>query len=209
MPDDWVPVERRWLGLDKRTIPPSLVAIALIAVFVAVLPAIDRAIDYDREIEAGDVIDLGSGVTFVPVVGWGFPDGLLVSDASVGGTEAVSHLSATLVQGGTSFSAITGPFDGTPDELLDQILALNETYQNIDTSKYTTGRVTATTDSGVAGVALGFVGVDVEGVIVAFVIDGIGIEFVVSGPPGSLDENADAIYRMIGSLNKDEVEGGQ
>jgi hypothetical protein len=209
MPDGWVPVERRWLGLDKRTIPPALIAIALIAVFAAILPAVDRAIDYDREIEAGDVVDLGSGVTFVPAVGWGFPDGLLVSDDSVGGTEAVSHLSATLIHGGTSFSAITGPFDGTANELLDNILSLNEAYQSIDTSKYTSDRVTATTNDGVAGIAQGFVGVDVEGVIAAFVIDGVGIEFVVSGPPGSLEENTDAIYRMIGSLSKDETEGGQ
>src|SRR6218665_2596803 len=65
-----VPVEHRFLGLDRRTTPLALVLVAIAAVFLVVVPSIDRAVGWDDAIEAGDVIDLGDGVTFVPPEGW-------------------------------------------------------------------------------------------------------------------------------------------
>ena len=205
-PDDWVPVERRWFGLDKRTILPGVIAIFLITLLAGVLPAIDEAIEYDRQIEAGDVVDLGSGVTFVPAVGWGFPKGILVSDNSVSGAEAVTNLDAELVNGAIEFTATTGPFNGTPEELLTQIDKLNETYKSIDNSKLTGDPGTITTSTGYTGVGQAFAGVNVEGVIAAFVIDGIGIEFVVSGPPGTVVDESQVIADMIDSLDKSDAE---
>jgi hypothetical protein len=199
--EDWVPVERRWLGIDKRTIPPAVVSFLLIAVFVVVLPSIDRALDYDRQIKAGDIVDLGDGMTFVPATGWNFPDGLLTSQDSTSGAERVINLNAKLENAGVTFAVTTGPFTGTPDQLLDQIHSINKVYKSIDNSKYTSDRVTATTSREDTGVAQGFVGVNVEGILAAFVINGIGVEIVVSGPPGSLDQYSDEIGDMIDSLN--------
>jgi hypothetical protein len=198
--DDWVPVERRWLGIDKRTIAPALIALILAIVVRGVLPAIDDAVDYDRQIQAGDVIDLGAGVTFVPPVGWGFPDGILVSDQSVGGTEEAAHLGAKLENGAITVSVTTGPFDGTPEQLLQNILKLNETYKSIDNSKTSTDSSTLTTSSGITGVGQGYAGVNVEGVLAAFVVDGIGIEFVVQATSETLLANAETISDMIDSL---------
>ena len=206
VPDDWVPVDRRWHGIDRRTIVPGVIAIVLIIFLSGVLPAVDSAIEYDRQIEAGDVIDLGSGITFVPAVGWGFPKGLLVSDQSVSGAEEVTHLSAELENGAIQLSATTGPFDGTPDELLAQIDKLNEVYKGIDNSKLTGDPGTITTSTGYTGVGQAFAGVNVEGIIAAFVIDGVGIEFVVQGPPGTVVTNAQVIADMIGSLDSTKAE---
>lgn len=206
VPDTWVPVERRWMGVDRRTIPPAIVSIVLIALFSLVLPALDRSIDHEREIEAGDVVNLGSGITFVPEVGWGLKDGLLVGHDTVSRVEEGSHLGATLVHGGVTFTVTTGAFTGTPDELLDRVQSLNEAFKRVDSGTHGSERVTATTDGGATGVAQSFTGVNVDGVITTFVIDGVGIEFVVSGPPGSLDVNTDAINDMIASLAADRPE---
>ena len=65
-----VPVEHRWLGLDRRTIAPAL-GVAILALFWAVVvPAIDRAIPEDRKVEAGQVFGAGNGVTVAPPTGW-------------------------------------------------------------------------------------------------------------------------------------------
>jgi hypothetical protein len=198
--DTWVPVEHRWFGLDKRTIAPGLIAIALMAVLIVVLPAINEAIEYDRQIQAGDVVNLGAGITFVPAVSWGFPNGLLVSDQTVGGTEASANLNATLINGAVEFAATTGPFTGTADELLKQIDKLNEAYKSIDTSKAMSAPGTLTTSTGLTGVGQAFSGVNVEGVIAAFVVDGIGVQFVAHGPQDTLLATIDDIAAMIDSL---------
>ena len=59
-PDDWVPVEERVLGFDKRTLWPGLVVLAVWVLWVHVVPAINDAIDFDNPVVAGDVVDLGN-----------------------------------------------------------------------------------------------------------------------------------------------------
>ncbi len=205
-PADWVPVERRWFGLDRRTILPSLIALALIIVLTGVLPAINRSIGFDRETRPGDVIDLGSGVSFAAPVGWGFPDGILVSDTSVGGTEEVANLSARLVNGGVEVTANTGAFAGTADELLTQVRRLNPIYQNIDSSKALGEPGTITTSSGLVGVGQAFSGIDVEGLIAVFVIEGIGVEFVVHAPPGTLVSYSTVVADVLDTLTYTDPE---
>jgi len=207
LPDNWVPVEQRWLGLDKRTIAPGLIAILLVIVFTVVVPAIDDSMEYDRQIEAGDVIDLGAGLTIVPPVGWGFPSGSLTSDDTIGGAEQVSHLEASLENSGLTVSITTGEFNGTPDQLLEQMVALNESYTNIDNSRALTESTTLTTASGLSGVIQAFAGVNIDGLLAAFMVDGIGIEIVVQGPRNSLLVNAETIAMMFDSLTYSDPEG--
>jgi hypothetical protein len=70
-PDDWLPVEERVLGFDRRTLWPGLVILAVRAIWVHVIPAINDAIEFDNPVESGDVVDLGNEeLTFVPAVGW-------------------------------------------------------------------------------------------------------------------------------------------
>ncbi|WP_278255345.1 hypothetical protein [Nocardioides convexus] len=42
IPPGWVPVERRFLGMDRPTLLPAGIVAALVALAVWVLPAIDR-----------------------------------------------------------------------------------------------------------------------------------------------------------------------
>lgn len=44
------------------------------------------------------------------------------------------HNPASISSGGITVDIRTGPFVGTPDELLDQIVELNTTYLGTDTS---------------------------------------------------------------------------
>ena len=63
----WVPVEHRILGIDRRTIAPSLAVLAFMVLMAVVVPSIDDSVDYDDPIVAGDVMDLvGGTLTFVP-----------------------------------------------------------------------------------------------------------------------------------------------
>lgn len=205
--DTWVPVERRWFGLDRRTIAPAIVSVLLVIVLTSVLPAIDRGIKYDRETKAGDVINLGSGVTVVPPPAWGFPDGLLTTEPLTSGAEKVTHLNAKIENGATTVTITTGPFTGSANELLDNINRVNEAYKSIDNSKATGEVGTITTSSGIAGVGQAFAGINVEGMIAAFVIDGIGVEFVITGPPGTVVDNAETLAKMIDSLAYTKPEG--
>ncbi|MGH2547961.1 MAG: hypothetical protein ACRDHN_01105, partial [Thermomicrobiales bacterium] len=147
-----------------------------------------------------------AGLSFVPAVGWNLQDGLLTSQQTVSGVEEVIHLGASLENGGVRLNVKTGPFTGTPDELLKNIHTLNASFKSIDNDKFSSDPITATTNLGAVGVAQSFVGVNVEGVLVAFVIDGIGIEFVVTAAPGVLADNSDAVSNMISSLAYEKPE---
>jgi hypothetical protein len=83
-PPDWVPVEHRWFGLDRRTFKPALLVLAIALVLIYGWQAVNAAIPWDNEIKAGDVLDLGSGATAVPPVGWQLESGALVGGAGAG-----------------------------------------------------------------------------------------------------------------------------
>ncbi|GAA2648828.1 hypothetical protein [Paractinoplanes durhamensis] len=67
--NDWVPVEHRWFGLDRRTFRPALISLAVALVLIYGWPALNKAIPWHNEITAGQVLDLGGGATAVPPVG--------------------------------------------------------------------------------------------------------------------------------------------
>jgi hypothetical protein len=193
----------RWLGLERSSILPALVSLALMAIFVVILPAVDRAIDFDREIHAGDVIDLGSGLTFTPAEGWGFPDGVLL-DGQRSAEEGPRG--AKVTSDGVTLRVTTGPFRGSPEELLTQIRKINDAFGAIEGYTVLSDVETVSTSDGVQGVSQAFTAVNVEGFIAAFVIDGVGVEFVVVGPSSELLEHDDAVLHMVTSL-RDTEEG--
>ena len=61
----WVPVDGRWLGLDRRTLVPALVVLAVAALMSIVLPAANKLTPYDDEVVEGDVVSIGVA-SFVP-----------------------------------------------------------------------------------------------------------------------------------------------
>ena len=200
-PDDWVPVERRVFGIDKRTILPALAVLALGVVFGVVLPSINESTEYDDPIVAGDVIDLvGGKLTFVPAEGWNRVDGSLVGE---GAAESVGS-KTVLAAEDASVSITTGTFDGTPDELLDQINDLNEDLQDPRGLGAAGPREPITSASGLTGVAETFTGLDERGVTAAFVVDvdgtPVGVEVVVRGSVDTIADRLEEIAAMLDTI---------
>lgn len=199
-PEDWVPVERRFLGLDKRTILPAIGILALVVLFASVLPAVNDAVPYDQEVEAGDVFDLGAGVTFVPATGWGIVKGTLTTDSTRSGAKSPT---AIVVNGGVTFRVEQAPFTGTPNQLLTVINRTTASLRDNDGFHATGERATVTTNQGEEGVGEEFTGTDSTGVLVAFVFDGTGVKVTAVGPQGAVEEQVQDVAAMIGSISYD------
>ncbi len=201
-PDTFVPAEHRWLGLDRRAFGSVIFVIIVTSIMVGVIPYIDEQFDYDRQAVAGDVIDLGSGIRITPPVGWELSADVVFESDDVVSEEM--HNPASISSGGITVDIRTGPFVGTPDELLDQIVELNTTYLGTDTS-VSGDRETFSTEAGLTGVGQSIANPNNEGVVLAFVLgEGektTGVEFVLFGPSDAVSQHLDEIGQMISSLN--------
>jgi hypothetical protein len=202
VPADRVPADQRILGIDKRTIWPGLVLLVVWFVWSQAMPWINDQIEVDNPIVAGDVINLGNGeVTFIPAVGWDLVAGALLVEGDVTTTVPTS---ATLVSETVSYSAKSGSWDGTAEELVDQMIDVNEAVDEL-TVKNEQGRSPITNVDGVPGELAYLVGVDQAVLIATFVFEPegggtkIGVEIEVRGDPGQLDELAEEYAPMITS----------
>ncbi|MEV0394452.1 hypothetical protein [Polymorphospora rubra] len=194
---DWVPVDRRLLGLDSRTLIPAAVVAVLVAVAVWLLPAVDRSLSYDNPVRAGDVVQLRGDVQFVPAVGANLLNGLRQGQPGPGGAYPDE---ATLSYDGLSFSVTADDYDGTPTELLRQIKRNNDRYRTDARLKVTGDPVAITNAAGDHGVAAHFDGANAKGLVAAFVFDGTGVQIVVLGPNAVDGSAAPAVADMIRSV---------
>ncbi|MEE3851938.1 hypothetical protein VZC37_16470 [Gordonia sp. LSe1-13] len=196
-PDDrWVPANRRWFGLDKATFLPAAVVAAIAVLMAVILPAIDDRIGYDDNVVAGDILELSGGVTFVPSVGWGITSG--VRDNV--GTPATGYpRDAAVEDGGVAFSVRTGPFTGDSEALLEQIKDTNDALGS--DFRITEDPVAIRTDDGTEGVIARFSNPQVDGVIAAFSVDGLGIQVVGTAPLDYDESDAEELAAMIASIN--------
>jgi hypothetical protein len=199
-PGDRVPADQRILGIDKRSIWPGVVLLIVWALWSQVMPWINDQIEVDNPIVAGDVINLGDGeVTFIPAVGWDLVAGALLVEGDVTTTIPTT---ATLVSETVSYSAKSGSWDGTAEELVDQMIDVNEAVDEL-TVKDEQGRSPITNVDGVQGELAYLVGVDQAVLIATFVFEPegggtkIGVEIEVRGDPGQLDELAEEYAPMI------------
>ena len=191
-----VPVEHRWLGLDRRTIAPAF-GVAVLALFWAiVVPAIDRAIPEDRKVEAGQVFGAGNGVTVTPPAGWNVEAGLptTVQPPSRPAPEGV-----VVTSGGTSVSVGSVEWDGTQRELLDRV---NEIQEDTEDGGWhvTGGRGSVTTDDGVTGVAEEWQSSERTGRVIAFLQAGVGVQVVISSSYTDRAAHHDEIDAMVASI---------
>jgi hypothetical protein len=195
-PRDWVPVERRWLGPDRSTIRPALIVLGLAVLMALVIPAVDHAIPGGTRVRAGDEIELRGGIRFTPAAGWVLTDGFLAgAEPRTGDAD-----SATVADGAVSVRVRTAPYDGTPAALLEQIKRTTDAL-NGNQGLHLTGDTQAVrTASGQRGVIARYRGTSADGAIAAFVIDGTGVEVVVTGPPEVPDNPSQAIAQMIASI---------
>jgi len=199
--DDWVPADERVAGFDRRTIWPGVVLLVVWALWAHAMPWINEQIEVDNPIVAGDVVNLGFGeLTFVPAVGWQLESGVLLTE----GNEEAATIpgAARLSSDVVSYSAKSGNWDGTAEELADQMIDVNE---NLDLllAKDEQGRSAITNADGVAGEIVYIAGVDQAALIATYVFerpDGpadIGVEIEVVGTPEKLEDLVEEIASMI------------
>lgn len=200
-PESWIPADQRWLGLDRRTVVPGLVVLLVAAVFSFVPNIVDERVSYDDPVRAGDVIELDRGVAFTPVPGWDITDGVRRGDSLAGGgyppTGGVSDA-------GVTFQVKAANFTGKPEELLDQIRVTNEAY-GIESPVIEDETVAVTTRDGHRGVMARYDGTNVDGVIAAFVGNGVGVQAVAVSPTTHDKRSTGDVAQMIESIT---IEGG-
>ncbi|WP_290054437.1 hypothetical protein [Amycolatopsis solani] len=160
MTDDWVPVEHRFAGLDRRTFKPALTALGVALVLIYGLPALDAAIPWHNEVEAGDVLDLGGGATAVPPVGWQLESGTLTGSAV---TASPTTLQVTLATGGATIDLRGVPYTGSADAFLDQVERSEGDAPGVDAA-----RGSVTTAAGLTGVVQAGTGPGGDALDVAF-----------------------------------------
>lgn len=193
--DRWVPVDRRWWGMDRRTLLPALIVLALAFLQGVVLPRIDDAIPVTNVTTAGDVIALKGGFTFTADAGWSLVQGELVGDEPSGQGYPDS---AVLTRGGTQFTVRTGTFAGDSAALLDQI---EQTQRQLGSALTATGDpVAVTTLSGESGVMTRYAAPQTDGVLAAFVVDGTGVEIIAVGPEQVGQDILTDVGAMIATL---------
>jgi hypothetical protein len=211
-PEHWVPVEHRIGGIDRRTVAPALLVLALAIFFSLILPAINNAVDYGDEIAAGDVIDLGEGrLTFVPAEGWDLAGGVRTGAAR--GSIGVPTV-AEVVRDGVSFKVTTGPFDGTPKEFMTQLETLSSKLDDVDGLAAPAQRATISTEGGLRGVTRTSFEGERRGFLAAFVIpvdppistrSSIGLEVLVKGRADAVLALEDDITSMLDSITLEEA----
>lgn len=199
-PDErWVPADERWFGLDRRTIRPTLAVFALAIVMSVVLPVIDAAVPYHDIVRAGDVLQLGGNVTFVPEAGWGITSGLRAGHAPLSGEYPST---ATVEDGARKFSVRTGIFHGDARQLLDQIETTSEALNRGRGVRVASAPTTVVTEQGKLGASVRITGPHTAGVIAAFVFGTRGVEAVATGPSDAGSESATTVKEMIDSISQ-------
>jgi len=198
-------VEHRFFGLDRRTLPFAIAALAVWLVWTVVLPWIDRRVPFDDPIRAGERVRLTDDVSFAPATGWGLLSGLRTTDVTKSGQKSTGSVEVT--EDGVAFFAEQGAWDGTPRQLLDQITKITTTQTGGKGFELSSSPVSIQTSSGADGVLEGFRSQRVEGLIAAFVFDGQGLKIQVVGPPDQLSSHSEGIGRMLSSIRQDGAGG--
>ena len=199
-PDEgWVPADERRLGLDRRTLRPTLAVLALVVAMSVVLPLINAAVGYHDIVRAGDVMQIEGDVTFVPEAGWGITSGVRAGHPPMSGQYPAS---ATVEDGALKFTLRTGSFRGDADQLLDQIQTTSEELNQGRGVHITGAPATIVTAQGKQGATVRVTGPHTGGVIAAFVFGDRGVEAVATGPTDAGAAQSAAVLRMIGSVNE-------
>jgi len=186
--DTWVPVERRWFGLDRRTLPAAVAVGALILLWAVVMPAVNRIAPANYpQVKAGERLDLGDGVTITPPAGWRLVDGFVV-----GSTRTPAGGQAEIAQSGVVASVQAAAFTGDAETLLGQ--AEREGFT------VTGGRTTVTTTGGITGVVEDYSRGSGEGLVAAYAFDGVGVTVVVDAARGQLAVHSGDIDTMLRSV---------
>jgi hypothetical protein len=198
--EEWVPVEERVAGFDRRSIWPGVVLLVVWVVWAFAMPAGNAVLDFDDATAAGDVIDLGDGeFTMITAPGWQLEEGVrTTADAEVGvGAGAV--LSRELV----TIEVSTAVWQDDTTALLDRTLEISDALGDIPVADVR-DRIEIANVDGVTGQAASFVGADEQGLVVAYVFDQgpvpVGVTAVLSGDPDAPDDVGEDLATMVAGI---------
>lgn len=194
-----VPVDRRLLGIDRRSIAFAVPILVVWVLAVVVLPWIDDQVDWDDPVVAGDQLRVTRTVSMTPPVGWNVESGVRVDEDSVVADDTPPAV--TLTQGGVTVTMRAGDWDGTSEKLLTQITKVTTTMGGGESIQVTAQTHTIRTDQGAPGVAEGYTSPRVTGVIAAFVFGDKGVEIQVTGTVEEMSRRSEEITAMVASLN--------
>jgi hypothetical protein len=207
-PDDRVPVEERVFGLDKRTLWPGLVILAVWAIWVHVLPTINDAVDFDNPVMSGDVVDLGNEeLTFVPAVGWNLEKGVLVSKEGITPV-ALGNGTALVTEDAIGLDVQSSFWKGDAKELLDQVLDIDDALEKVVAADVQ-DPIDIVNADGVPGVLAPFRGTESVGFVATYVFPdveangaktSVGVSVTVIAEPDADEEFADDVVAMLRSV---------
>ncbi|WP_051218252.1 hypothetical protein [Nocardioides insulae] len=197
-----VPVERRVLGLDKRSLPFAVVVVALWLLMYLLVPWINDQVTDDDVTVAGDQMKVTDSLAITPTAGWSVELGLRTDSTFPSDPEEV-----VLTKGGVQLVAQGDTFDGDANDLLDQVNRLDEALSPGPFNP-STDRTTITTDSGITGVGESLQSAGTAGRIYAFTADGEGVVIQVSGPVEQMDTMAREVTQVVESLAPIGSSGG-
>lgn len=201
--DDWVPVERRWLGLDRRTLLPGLVVLAIAILLRSVIPLIDQAVPGDAVIKAGQRLNFDNGLTVAPPAGWQLTDGILVGADTV--RPGAGSATASFSTGGVGVQIQVAKFSGDANALLDQINRNDAATDARPDFAVTSNRTTITAAGGITGVAEDYASTSGDGILAAYTFpDGRGMAVEVVGAGNQLAAYAKQIDEMLRSVTLEE-----
>ena len=192
----YVPVDERWLGLDRRSLPFGLAVVALVLLWVVAVPRLDRATAYDDEVQAGEQFALTESSVVTPAGGWEVTGGYRVDPEASAQQSGPVQLSSR----GVAIVLSTGDFAGTPDALLAQIDKVTTRLTEGEGFHVSQRRVNLTTKAGDLGVAQGFASARASGFIAALVLGETGVEIQVVGPPDQIAAVGDEVRAMVESI---------
>jgi hypothetical protein len=195
--EGWVPVEQRWLGLDKRTLTPAIVVAAIALLLTVVVPLVNRALPQNDPILAGQRLDLGGGIIVTPPVGWELENGIRAGETTtVPLTPGTAD--AAFSGDGVSISIHVAPFTGDTTALLDQVEKVDNTVSG--------RRSTVAAQGGITGLAESYTGVSNDGLVAAYTFpkDDIGMTITVTAPAGQLAAHVGQVDAVLHSVSRQE-----
>jgi hypothetical protein len=200
--DNFVPVERRVLGLDRRTVPMALVVIGLVVLATVALPLVDQFVKTDNTTKAGDVLLLAGAneLTMAAPTGWDL-GGVRVGEATSVGTPSKTTLSSD----GVTVTVKVAAFDGTAVDLMDRVDDLNVRQEDALGVGSISQRLDSTVMDATPVIVEVYTGLDQKGVLMAFVTqlgtgDKVGVEVIVTGSADAVTQKLAEIATMVDSV---------
>ena len=186
------PTERRHtaLGIDRSTIRPAALILAVVLFFVIAVPAVNALVQRSSPIGVGTVYPVGMDITFTPDSTWSYGEGAQGAALTQNGEASVTNT-------GVTFDVNTGGWDRTLTEfnttMTDQVKADDDLVG-------TASSTTVTTPQGVPGILTTYQGGTTTAMTYAFVHEGAAVQVVVRGPATAVAHELDGVRRMVDSI---------